>query len=244
MRRSERPFSHLPTPLLLSFVLFFGLQVFHHRQTLADSNVRYQALKHPYESETYRGLSMGSEQLFAALLTIKLQLHDNQAGQHFRYQLIDYSLLVQWLDRLSDLSGSAEYPMLLASRVYVATAEPNQLRQIIGFIERRFDDHPQLHWRRLVEASLVAKHKLGDLELALRLAEKIARQPASVQMPAWARDFQFLLLAELNELESAITIIQAMLVSDAVHDPDEKRFLQSKLSEFQQRLFESQQNGL
>ncbi len=42
MRRSERPFFHLPTPLLLAFALFFGLQVLHHRQTLADSNVRYQ----------------------------------------------------------------------------------------------------------------------------------------------------------------------------------------------------------
>ena len=61
-------------------------------------------------------------------------------------------------------------------------------------------------------------------------------------MPRWARDFRFLLLAELNELESAIAIIQALLETDSIDDVDERRFLLEKLSEFQQKLFESQQN--
>jgi hypothetical protein len=45
----------------------------------------------------------------------------------------------------------------------------------------------------------------------------------------------------LNELESAITIIQALLQTEAVNDPDERRFLRGKLLVFQQKLFESQQ---
>ena len=49
-------------------------------------------------------------------------------------------------------------------------------------------------------------------------------------------------LAELNEVESAIAIIQAMLQSGSVRDPDELRFLQGKLSDLQQKLFESQQS--
>ena len=60
-------------------------------------------------------------------------------------------------------------------------------------------------------------------------------------MPNWARDFQFLLLAELNEMESAIALIQALLQTDAVHDPDERHFLEGKLLDFQQKLFESRQ---
>ena len=62
-------------------------------------------------------------------------------------------------------------------------------------------------------------------------------------MPHWARDFRFLLLAELNELESAIAVIQALLETNAVEDVDERRFLLEKLSDFQQKLFESQQNS-
>ena len=90
----------------------------------------------------------------------------------------------------------------------------------------------------------MAKHKLDDIELALRMARKLARQPASINMPNWARDFEFLLLAELNELESAIAMIQALLQTEAVNDPDERRFLQGKLLDFQQKLFESRQSPI
>jgi len=241
VRRSERPLLSLPRPLLCAFLLLLGLQVFYHHVDRQRIGSAYRALGEPFSLEVYRGLAMGSEQLFGYLLALRLQLHDNQAGQHFRYQVLDYELLVDWLDRASDLSEGTEYPLLLASRVYTATGDRAQLRRILEFIERRFDDNPQLHWRRLAEASVIARHQLDDLQMALDMAQKLARQPASVDMPRWARDLEFLLLAELNELEAAIAIISALLQSDAVRDPDELRFLQVKLSEFQQKLFESRQ---
>ena len=217
------------------------LQMLYHHSDRERVESRYRGLAEPFGAEIYRAGAIGSEQLLGYLLALRLQLHDNQAGQHFDYGLIDYALLVNWLDVISDISPGTEYPMLLASRVYTNTRDPAQLRQLIAFIERRFDEDPQLHWRRLTEASLIARHRLGDLELALVLAQKLARQPARVVMPRWARDFEFLLLAELNELESAIAIIEVMLASDSIDDPDERHFLQTKLSEFQHQLFESRQ---
>ncbi len=73
------------------------------------------------------------------------------------------------------------------------------------------------------------------------MARKLAQQPASIDLPHWARDFEFLLLAELNELESAIVIIEALLQTEAVNDPDERLFLKEKLLSFRQKLFDSQQ---
>jgi hypothetical protein len=241
MRRTERPILSLPGPLLLALALLLGLQAVHHYFGQERLQARYRELGKPLSAATYRGLAMGSEQLLAYLMAIRLQLHDNQAGQHFRYSLIDYDRLVEWLDRISEISPNSEYPMMLASRVYTSTRDKQQLRRILAFIERRFDDNPQLHWRRLAEASVIAKHRLGDLDMALGMARKLARQPASVVMPHWARDFEFLLLSDLNELESAIAVIQALLHTEAVNDPDERRFLHSKLLEFQQKLFDFQQ---
>ena len=241
MRRGERPMLSLPWPLVLGFLVLFGAQLLYHHASRAQMAASYRPLDKPLSAAAYRGISMGSERLLGYLLAIRLQLHDNQAGQHFRYSLIDYDVLLDWLDLISAISPQNEYAMLLASRIYSQTSDPHRLRQILAFIERRFDQNPQLHWRRMAEASLLAKHKLLDLERALQMAEKIARQPASVQMPPWARDFRFLLLAELNEFESAIEIIQAMLRSEVVVDPDEKRFLEEKLSDFQQKLLDFQQ---
>jgi len=241
MRRGERPMRMLPRPLLLGFALLLLVQIAYHHLSRERLEARYQPLSRPYMADTYRAAAMGSERLLGYLLALRLQLHDNQAGQHFRYSLIDYDLLVDWLETLSVIDTGSEYPMLLASRIYTQTGDTERLRKILDFIERRFDDNPQLRWRRLAEASLIAKHKLDDLELALRLAEKLAAQPANVDMPRWARDFEFLLLAEMNETESAIAIIQALLQSGSIKDPDERRFLRGKLFEFQQKLFKSQQ---
>jgi hypothetical protein len=242
MRRAERPLLQLPVPLIGGFMLILLSQLLFHHYSQVSREIRYQPLSNPLHASTYQGIAMGSEKLLGYLLTIRLQLHDSQAGQYFSYNRIDYAVLVEWLEQITRVNPTSEYPMLLASRVYSQTRDKSRLRLMLGFIERNFDHAPQLHWRRLTEASVIAKHKAGDLKLALRLAEKLALQPASTVMPQWARDIRFLLLAELNELESAIAIIEAMLQSKAVIDPDEKRFLEEKLSKFQQELFESRQS--
>ena len=241
MRRGERPMLLLPGPLVLGFLVLFSCQLIFHHASRTQNSADYQPLDKPLTQAFYQGIAMGSEQLLGHLLSLRLQLHDSQAGQHFLYSLIDYDVLIEWLELISAISPDNEHTALLASRIYSQTSDPDRLRQLLAFIERRFDENPQLYWRRLAEGSLLAKHKLHDLERALQMAEKIAQQPASVQMPQWARDFRFLLLAELNEFESAIAIIQALLQSNAVHDPDEKRFLESKLSTFQQKLLDYQQ---
>jgi len=184
---------------------------------------------------------MGSEQLFSYLLVMRLQLHDNQAGKHVRYSQLDYERLANWLDAIYQLNPQSEYPMMLASRVYSQTRDKTRLRIMLEYIDRTFMQNPQLHWRRLAEATVIAKHQLGDLQLALQMAQKLSSQPASVKMPSWARDMQFILLGDMNEFETAITIIVALLQSEAVNDPDEARFLREKLLYFQQKLSELQQ---
>lgn len=243
MRRSERPITQLPRPLLWGFALILLGQLLYHQSSQQQFEADYQALSKPLQASTYRVVSMGSDKLLGYLLAIRLQLHDNQMGRHFSYDRIDYHRLVDWLEQIRALNPRSEYPMLLASRVYSQTQDKGRLVLMLDFIERTFEDDPQLHWRRLAEASLLAKHQLGDLKLALRLAEKLAQLPESVIMPNWARDIRFLLLAEMNEFESAIAIIQALLQSGVVSDPDERRFLEGKLLEFQQKLFETQQSG-
>ena len=181
---------------------------------------------------------MGSDQLLSYLLTMRLQLHDNQAGKHIRYSQIDYELLVRWLDQIYQLNPASEYPIMLASRVYSQTRDKGRLRIILDYIDRTFMLDPQLHWRHLAEATVVAKHQLGDLSLALEMAQKLADQPSSVVMPAWARDIHLILLGDLSEYEAAIAIIGGLLESDAANDPDEKLFLQEKLLYFQQKLSE------
>jgi hypothetical protein len=241
MKRTERPFNSLPRPLVACFLLILVVQIWTAQGALSAGELAYKPLPDPTVSSTYRVASMGSDRLLSYLLAIRLQLHDNQSGKHMRYEQLDYQKLTHWLEQITALNPHSEYPTMLASRVYSQTSDKQNMRLMIDFIQASFTRDPQLHWRRMTEATILAKHKLGDLSLALLLAEQLTTQPLDVVMPQWARDMQFILLGELNEFETGIAIIVAMLESGSLKNADERRFLRVKLLEFQQKLLESQQ---
>jgi hypothetical protein len=241
MKRAERPFNSLPRPLVACFLVVLGVQIWMAQGALSAGELAYKPLPDPNASSTYRVASMGSDRLLSYLLAIRLQLHDNQSGKHMRYEQLDYQKLTHWLDQITALNPHSEYPTMLASRVYSQTNDKQNMRLMIDFIQASFTRDPQLHWRRMTEATILAKHKLGDLSLALSLAEQLTTQPIDVVMPQWARDMQFILLGELNEFEAGIAMIVAMLESGSLENADERRFLKVKLLEFQQKLLESQQ---
>ena len=241
MKRAERPFNSLPRLLVACFLMVLGVQIWTAQGALSAGELAYKALPNPTAASTYRVASMGSDRLLSYWLAIRLQLHDNQSGKHMRYEQLDYPKLTHWLNQITALNPHSEYPTMLASRVYSQTSDKQNMRLMIDFIQASFTRDPQLHWRRMTEATILAKHKLGDLSLALLLAEQLTTQPLDVVMPQWARDMQFILLGELNEFETGIAIIVAMLESGSLKNADERRFLRVKLLEFQQKLLESQQ---
>jgi hypothetical protein len=241
MKRAERPFNSLPRPLVACFLLILVVQIWMVQGALSLGDLAYKPLAEPFASSTYLVASMESDRLLSYLLAIRLQLHDNQSGKHIRYEQLDYQKLTHWLNQITALNPHSEYPTMLASRVYSQTTDKQNMRLMIDFIQASFAREPQLHWRRMTEATILAKHKLGDLSLALSLAEQLTIQPIDVVMPQWARDMQFILLGELNEFEAGIAIIVAMLESGSLENADERRFLRVKLLEFQQKLLESQQ---
>jgi hypothetical protein len=241
MKRAERPFNSLPRPLVAFFLLILVVQIWTAQGSLSAGDLAYKPLAEPFASSTYRVASMESDRLLSYLLAIRLQLHDNQSGKHIRYEQLDYQKLTHWLNQITALNPHSEYPAMLASRVYSQTSDKQNMRLMIDFIQASFTLEPQLHWRRMTEATILAKHKLGDLSLALSLAEQLTTQPIDVVMPQWARDMQFILLGELNEFEAGIAIIVAMLESGSLENADERRFLRVKLLEFQQKLLKSQQ---
>jgi hypothetical protein len=241
MKRAERPYNSLPKPLLACCIVTLVIQLSIAQLSLFRSELAYQPLPEALASSTYRIAAIGSDRLMSYLLAIRLQLHDNQSGKHIRYEQLDYQKLASWLDQINRLNTESEYPAILASRVYSQTSDKKKLRLMIDFIQRSFAQNPGLNWRRMTEATILAKHKLDDLELALSLAGQLTKQSANVAMPHWARDMQFILLGEMNEFEAGIAIIIALIESGSIDDPDEQRFLKGKLLDFQQNLLESQQ---
>jgi hypothetical protein len=183
--------------------------------------------------------ALGDRPVLGAMLLVWLQSFDSQGGRHLSYSRLDYGRLLGWLERIHELRTDSHYPLLLATRVYSSTEDPDRLRAALEFTHGLALTDPERYWRWLAEAAVLAKHRLGDLSLALEMARDIVRRVPIEQLPHWARDLEPILLEDMGEYESAFLIIQGLLDSGEITDPDELRFLRDRLEALRRRLVEN-----
>ncbi len=231
----ERKLKSIPKPLLITLLLIATLQFAVTWVAQNQKNIAYTRLDKPLNNNVYKLISLDSNLLIAHLLTLKLQLHDNQQGRHMSYRHVSYDLLSQWLLQLQIMNTGSEYPALLAARVFSNTPNKQQLHQMLIVVIKLFNINPQKNWRWMAEGAVIAKYHLNDLSLALKMAKKIAQQPKNKVIPAWARDLEFIMLEELNLIEAATYIVEQSLMDDSDMHPDEKRFLKQRLSVLKQK---------
>ena len=83
----------------------------------------------------------------------------------------------------------------------------------------------------------VAKHRIKDLQLALKYANALRRHVSSDAAPPWVAQMEIYVLEDLGELESARIIIGGLLESGKLADNDsELRFLKNKLAVLEQEI--------
>lgn len=234
----ERKLSMLPLPLILFFIVSFLVQIITSLQT-NELAVEYQPLKEPQSENVYKLYSLGSQSFLAHMATLKLQLHDNQAGRHINYANVAYEALSHWLILLQQLNTESEYPALLASRVFSNTQDKKQLKMILETVVELFEVNPKKNWRWMAEGAVIAKYHMQDLDFALMMARKLSKQSAQINLPDWAKDLEFIMLEEMNMIDAAIYIVEQSLNDDGVMHNDERRFLTQRLSVLRQKSVEN-----
>jgi len=198
-----------------------------------DAAARYRPLAAPPPLAALRVASLGEQALASRLLSLWLQAHDTQPGISVPLRELDYTRVSQWLDRALDLDPRSQYPLLAAMRIYAAVSDPARQRIMLEFVAARFAQAPATRWRWMAEAAILAKHRLGDLPLALRYARAITQHAHTA--PAWAREMSVVVLEDMGELEAARLIVGGLLHDGRLRDPHEIRFLESKLAELEER---------
>jgi hypothetical protein len=180
--------------------------------------------------------SFGDPVALAKILMLYLQAFDYQSGSKVPYRDLDYERLESWLSRILELDPRGQYPLLAASRLYAEVPVQAKQRSMLEFIYRQFLLDPGRRWPWLAHATVIAKHRLKDLPLALRYAQAIQRYAVGEGVPLWARQMEVFILEDLNELETARVIIGGYLQSGTIKDPAEIRFLDERLRELEARM--------
>lgn len=174
-------------------------------------------------------MSLGESIALSRLLVLYLQAFDNQPGISIPFAQLDYTVVSEWLATLLELDPRGQYALMMASHVYTQVPDEAQQRQMLDFVHRQFLRDPDRRWRWLAHAALIAKHRLGDMPLALRYADDVARHARGAA--SWARQMRIFILEDMGEREAAAVLLGGLLENGEVSDANELHFLAARLNE-------------
>jgi len=235
MARDERPLSLVPRSVTIFLLLSLGLQIaLHHHQQAVTA--RPEQIPPPPAIGIVQGLSLGEDVAVAKLIMLWLQNFDNQPGISIPFAQLDYHKVVAWLTLILALDPKAQYPLLAGSRVYAEVPDEDKQRQILAFVEREFRRDPNVRWPWMAHAVYIAKHRIEDIDLALRYARTLSRLATGSEVPSWARQMVIFVLEDMGELDSAKILLGGLLNSGQVTDPHEHWFLSQRLAELEAQL--------
>ncbi len=181
-------------------------------------------------SAVLRLASLGEPIATANLLSLYLQAFDTQPGINIPFRQLNYDRVEDWLIRILEFDSAGQYPLLMASQVYSQVPDDKKQRQMLDLVYRQFLLDPNRRWRWLAHATIMAKHRLQDLGLALRYARAIDQHATSPEVPHWARQMHIFILEDMGEHETAKVLLGGLLASGAITDAHEARFLIQRLN--------------
>ena len=238
----ERPFAAVPMRTLAAFIVLLAIQLA--CDGLARSRpAADEILPSPPDLKLLRMAAFGEPAALARLLTLRIQSADYRAGSESPDQTMDYGVLTSWLSRVLALDPIAQYPLLLASRVYADVPNHSKQREMLDFVASEFLKDPDRRWPWLAQATIVAKHQLKDLALARQYAHTLQAAVRPERVPLWARQMEVFILEDMNEFEAARIMLGGMLKEGGILDADEARFLQRKLDALSAKAEESRQKN-
>lgn len=215
--------------------------------TCLAANVLFQRLNPPAWTEVgdldtpprlalTRVASLGENAFAGYLADLFLQNFNVSLGRATPVAAMNRSTVIRWLDLSTDLDADSRYPMLLAARHFAETGTPEQRRSMLGWIYQRFQERPNERWPWQVHAVFAARHVLHDNALAETYAAALRTRVTDPKAPSWVAQMDFLLRADLGEVEDARAILAGLIDAGQIRSPGELKFLEARIAAAQPAL--------
>lgn len=175
-------------------------------------------------NQVAKALAMGDGQFLYRAATFVLQNMGDEGGRVTPLKDYDYQRLGQWFFLLDQFDPQSEYLPVLVGYYYSLSQNPEDVRVVISYLTHIAIRDPVRNWRWLAHAIYLARHKVGDMNLALSLAYRMAaiRGPG---IPIWAQQMPAFVLAEVGEKEAARNLMEAIIDSQTDLEPSEIEFM-------------------
>lgn len=149
---------------------------------------------------------LGDKEVAYRSLALTLQSFGNGTGQVQALKDYNYNNLATWFYLEDDLNVQSNYVPFLAAYYFSASQDPSKIRPLIEYLRVVGMQPGPDKWRYLGQAVLLARHKLNDMNLALSLADDLAKtyKPG---MPAWPLQMRAIIASGMGEKEMAYNMM-------------------------------------
>lgn len=214
----------LALAVLLLFVAAQSAFWYHSREVMPEMTIVADV---PGE-RTVRALSFGDEQAFFRLLALNIQNSGDTFGRFTALYKYDFNKLYHWFHLLDSLDNQSNYLPSMATYYFSQTQNKDDVRYIVDYLDEYTAGRAKEKWWWVAQASYLASHKLGDLNRAQELADRLRGVKG---IPMWAQQLPAFVREQRGEFGDALAIIQEILRDPSQYSQGELNFMRYFIDE-------------
>lgn len=225
-------------------VALLGLQVMFWWKDTRFIKPELDIVPTPPRAGFIRALSMGDPEFMFRTLTFMMQNTGDTFGRFSPLKQYDYDKLFTWFATLDTLNSKSDILPSLAAYYYSQTQNVADVRYVVNYLyDHAMYDLPN-QWWWLVQSIYLARHKLKDEELTLKVATPLGRE----DLPVFARQMLAVVYADTGEMEQAYQLIlEISKHADTMSEQDllyMNYFIDERLKKLDEYQAWRQQNGM
>ncbi len=178
-------------------------------------------------------MGLGDAQFALRVAGLNLQNMGDTGGRVTRLQDYNYERLEQWFTLSYEIDPKTNFFPMVAAYYYGASPDSEQVRHMVNYLEKAGNATPNEKWRWLAQAVFLARFKVKDNDLSLRLAYKLAELgKKDSRLPTWTQQMPAFVLAKQGDKQAARNIMETILLSDLQNlDPNEINYMCAYIKE-------------
>ncbi len=179
-----------------------------------DTQVSWSNVPPPPKKEYASSYGLGDDSFAYRINAIMIQNLGDTGGRVTSLEDYDYKRLADWFYLQDTLDSRSSFIPYMAAYYFGAVQKPEKYRPVIGYLDHVGGRDYNENWRWLLHAIYFARFKLGDVDLALDLAYKLAEDD-NEDLPSWTKQMPAFVLTQKGEKEAAYALLLEMLKSSS-----------------------------
>lgn len=185
---------------------------------------RLTIVEPPPSERTAQIESLGDSQFHFRSLALTLENSGDTFGRATALNRYNYANVYAWLHLLDKFDMRSNVAPSLAAYLYGFLNDPEKVRYMMDYLLEQGRRDPKTKWWWLSQAAYMAKEKLKDDDLALKISYEVANSGAP-NMPLWARQLPAFILEKQGKREAAYEFMQKFLAEKDKMSPGEWNYM-------------------